>query len=630
MHQKTSLNRSLIITLFSICLSQVQAQQGVGINTDGSQPHGSAMLDVKSTTKGFLPPRVTDAQRLAIVSPAAGLLVYETTSNAFWMYNGSAWAQLGSGGGGSSQWTTNGNHIYSANSGNVGIGLANAEEKLHLLGNMRINYLNPTLQFQQAAVDKGYLQLAGNNFRLGTNVGNSLGNFIIRMNGYDRVFVDSTGKVGIGTSVPSSLLEVAGGVFLNSAGPKLKFQRGNTILDFSTIDFLNSAGDVKFRMLEGGTSFTLGRPNSFGINDDVAINNATGNVGFGTAPHATDKLYSDGSIRMTGPAKVIRFETQQGGTSSGNIISTKWAPGIHFIRAAGDILGKMEYVDTVDAANFLRFHTGSATSNDLTIGTDHQVGIGTSEPQAKLQIFGGAGEQLRVHAVSDPIIQFTEGLLSVQDKKGYIQISGDDLRLGTNAGNATGRFIVRNNGGDRFSIDPVGRVAVNMNASGEALRLNGVDPAINIYQSGVQKSYLWQTGNDLRIGVSDGAGKIIVTSNQVEIGTSIALPAGYKLGIGGKVICEELKVKLQSSTWPDYVFEKAYRLKPLQEVEQYILTNKHLPNIPSAKEIEANGMEVGEMQRKMMEKIEELTLYIIDLEKKATDLQKRINLLENK
>ncbi len=628
--QQLTARFTLFFSLLFLSAPLLYAQQSVGINNDGSQPHTSAMLDVKSTTKGFLAPRVTAAQRQAILAPAAGLLVYETTSNAYWVFNGTVWVQLGGGGGGSAHWAFNGNHIYNSNSGNVGIGLSNAEEKLHLVGNMRINNLNPTLQFQQAAVDKGYLQLSGSNLRLGTNAGNNLGNLIIRMNGQDRVFVDSTGKVGIGTTTPGSLLEVGGEVFLNSPGPKLKFKRGGTILDFTSIDFLNSANEVKFRFLEGGTSFKLGRPNSFGIYDDVAISNANGNVGFGTAPHASDRIYSDGSIRMTGPAKIIRFETQQGGTASGNITSTKWAPGIHFIRAAGDILGKMEYVDTIDVANFLRFHTGSTPSNDLTIDTDHLVGIGTSNPQAKLHIHGGAGDQLRIHAVSDPIIQFTEGFLGAQEKMGFIQISGEDLRLGTNSGNANGKFIVRNNGGDRFSIDHVGRVAINMNASGEAIRMNGVDPAINIYQSGVQKSYLWQTGNHLRIGVSDPAGKIIVTSNQVEIGTSVPLPDGYKLGVGGKVLCEELKVKLQSSSWPDYVFEKHYRLRPLAEVEQFIRTYKHLPNIPAAKDIEANGMEVGEMQRKMMEKIEELTLYVIELERKSQALQTRLNKLENK
>src|SRR5690606_14799721 len=100
----------LFISLLIISSQRLFAQQSVGINNDGSQPHNSAMLDVKSTTKGFLAPRVTAAQRQAILTPAAGLLVYEATSDAFWVLNGTAWVQLGAGGGGSTQWSLNGNH----------------------------------------------------------------------------------------------------------------------------------------------------------------------------------------------------------------------------------------------------------------------------------------------------------------------------------------------------------------------------------------------------------------------------------------------------------------------------------------------------------------------------------------
>ena len=68
--------------------------QSVAINTDGSSANASAILDVKSTTKGMLVPRVTTAQRTGIASPAAGLLVYDTNTNTFWFYNGTSWAQM--------------------------------------------------------------------------------------------------------------------------------------------------------------------------------------------------------------------------------------------------------------------------------------------------------------------------------------------------------------------------------------------------------------------------------------------------------------------------------------------------------------------------------------------------------
>ncbi|MBK7031090.1 MAG: hypothetical protein IPH45_18645 [Bacteroidales bacterium] len=64
----------------------------VAINTDGSVPDNSAMLDVKSTTKGMLLPRMTSAERIAIVSPATGLSVYDLITQSYWYYNGTAWA----------------------------------------------------------------------------------------------------------------------------------------------------------------------------------------------------------------------------------------------------------------------------------------------------------------------------------------------------------------------------------------------------------------------------------------------------------------------------------------------------------------------------------------------------------
>jgi hypothetical protein len=118
-----------------------------------------------------------------------------------------------------------------------------------------------------------------------------------------------------------------------------------------------------------------------------------------------------------------------------------------------------------------------------------------------------------------------------------------------------------------------------------------------------------------RLGVE---GNLVVTG-AIRIGTTVG-PGGYKLAVDGKAICTELLVRLVPN-WPDYVFSKDYKLPELNDVENFINKNNHLPGIPSAKTIEANGMNVGEMQKLQMEKIEELTLYIIDLKKEIEKLK---------
>jgi hypothetical protein len=96
----------------------------------------------------------------------------------------------------------------------------------------------------------------------------------------------------------------------------------------------------------------------------------------------------------------------------------------------------------------------------------------------------------------------------------------------------------------------------------------------------------------------------------------------------GKVYCTALSVT--QNVWADYVFQPDYNLKPLNEVESYIAENHHLPGIPSQKEITKNGLDVGQMQVKMLEKIEEITLHMIALEKENALLTARLAKVENK
>lgn len=117
-----------------------------------------------------------------------------------------------------------------------------------------------------------------------------------------------------------------------------------------------------------------------------------------------------------------------------------------------------------------------------------------------------------------------------------------------------------------------------------------------------------------KVGIGFGFGNYPTT-----VGT--ANVSAYNLFVKGGILTEEVRVNLQSG-WADYVFAKDYQLLPLQDVENFINANGHLPNVPSAKQVETDGIELGNISKIQQEKIEELTLYIIE-QNKTNELQNR-------
>jgi hypothetical protein len=113
------------------------------------------------------------------------------------------------------------------------------------------------------------------------------------------------------------------------------------------------------------------------------------------------------------------------------------------------------------------------------------------------------------------------------------------------------------------------------------------------------------------------------------VGVGTTDTKGYKLAVAGSMIAESVKVKLQG-TWPDFVFAKDYVLPTLQETEKHIREKGHLPGIPSAAEVEKNGIELGDMNKKLLQKIEELTLYLIEMKKENEEIKEDIKCLKNK
>lgn len=113
-------------------------------------------------------------------------------------------------------------------------------------------------------------------------------------------------------------------------------------------------------------------------------------------------------------------------------------------------------------------------------------------------------------------------------------------------------------------------------------------------------------------------------NGNVAIGTTV--PGPYKLTVEGSIGAR--RVKVMQGSWADFVFQEDYKLPTLAEVEDYIKVNRHLPDVPSAKEVEKEGLDVGEMNKRLLQKVEELTLYLIEMNDRNKELEKRISKLE--
>ena len=213
------------------------------------------------------------------------------------------------------------------------------------------------------------------------------------------------------------------------------------------------------------------------------------------------------------------------------------------------------------------------------------VGIGISTPQAKLDVVGN-GKFSNNLTVGGNFGIGTTAPSEKLDIAGNIKMNGNQIYLAGDHNHGLGYY----NTYAGLAVD--GPVLYGF--SGGALGTN---------QSGTQNTVLyWNANGEVGIGTD-------LTSNTLH----------YKLAVNGGIRAKSLKVE---PSWADCVFEKNYSLSTIEEVEQYIKKFGHLPEIPSAEEIKTNGADVGELLKLQMQKIEELTLYVIQLQKEINDIKK--------
>ncbi len=152
---------------------------------------------------------------------------------------------------------------------------------------------------------------------------------------------------------------------------------------------------------------------------------------------------------------------------------------------------------------------------------------------------------------------------------------------------------------------------------------NGTENTTITWNEGI---FINNAGN-VGMGNTNPQAKLHVNGSVIISENSVVTPAGYNLYVENGILTEKVKVEL-SSNWSDFVFEKDYALMSLPQLEKYINTYKHLPDIPTAKQVKEEGINLGEMDAKLLQKVEELTLYIIEQQKQIEELKTQIEKLK--
>jgi len=310
--------------------------------------------------------------------------------------------------------------------------------------------------------------------------------------------------------------------------------------------------------------------------------------------------------------------------------------------------------------NFLDFYQSQSGLSRLYINNNGNVGIGTTTPNAKLDVngminigytmnypsfgqstlhIGGAGTSastapfwvlenatayngitplLEAHILSDgtnnPELGITTGgrpgFFKLQSDVSTLKlVAHDDIIFNTMAGAETMRITNTGNVG-------IGLTAPrsSLDVWGGAINVTGTDHNGTAFITSFQGTAYFGN-NSMTNGIA------VLPTGNIGIGTTD--PGSYKLAVNRTMHAKSVIIDLIG--WPDYVFKKDYQLMPLAQVKSYIEQNQHLPGLPTDKEVETKGLDVGEMNKLLAKKVEELTLYLIEKDKQISQQQIQIN-----
>jgi trimeric autotransporter adhesin len=664
-----------------LCFVEINAQN-VAINTDGSSPNANAMLDIKSSTMGVLVPRMTSVQKTSfgavLTLSEAGMLVYDTDVDKFFFWDGTIFKQMGTAAilidtdgdtkiqveetpdddiirfdiAGVQQWLMTGERLEPGNpGGHIYIGEGAGEfDSLSSSSNIAV----------------GRSALARNNNRSGIV---AVGDSALYNNGVGAVN-SSDGQVNTAVGFKALRSNTIG--WGNTAVGNLALEANesgdvNTALGFGAL-FLNTtgigntaSGGRALRSNEVGIYNTANGYQAMYLNDSGSLNTAMGygtmyNNAVGSANTAT------GMVALTSNT-IGQLNTASGYSAlwSNTIGSSNTASGVFALysntsgsgnTAVGDSALYFNTTGSGNTAIGLNADVGignltNATaiganakvdvSNAVILGNDANVGIGLSFPYNRLDVRSdGISEdttEIVLGLISDlsnrPVLQFSEWGFAVPGSGMSIEYDG----VGTGINN---KLHIR--GVDalrKYTFTSGGRLGIGETNPNESLEIAGNGRMFIGDGGGTARRGLLidaiEAGDYVRIVPFDygtSTNMDLYLPSNVNIGTSTGA-LGYMLSVNGKIMAEELKVQM-SETWPDYVFSENYALPSIPELEKSIIRDGRLPGMPSADDVEVNGFEVGEMNRLLLEKVEELTLYIIQQDKRIDMLSGVLEDLQNK
>lgn len=619
----------LLLSCFTMPLTSVSQ---VAINADGAPPAPSAMLDVSSLTKGILPPRMTTFEMNSILFPAEGLLVYNTTEKSLFWFNGILWKRF-------NDFTfTEADPIFwahpSSTINNTMIANWNAAYSNRITSVSATSPLSLSLAANQLSgsmtaagtVTSGYLTAAD------WNAFNSKVSSQWVTNGANIYY--TTGRVGVGTSAPSYPFHVVTSSTI-SASPAIMGQ--NTVSGtnawlygiYGSVNSSASASGPGIGVLGTSSNSTgagIGVYGSTSGAEGVGIKglaaSSTG-INYGIYAHTNSpdgfagyfigaRNYFGGKVGIgtTNPNSPLAVTSDQSDMAS------------TVINGSNTYSGTNPWVIGV---------RGSASSSSTyAAGPGVGVyGIASSTTGGGVGVYGQAngaqGYAVRAQATASSGVNYGiySSTYSSTGFAGYF--TGGKNYFEGNVGIGTISPLGRLHIHDPNSGNPTVYITPAQQSSGDSSTLFMAED----YAASYGMYWLYDgTGNQMELFGKSGATRygphMIINRDNGNIAIGPEFATGYKLSVNGKIICTEVRVNLVAD-WPDYVFKPGYKLMPVRELGVFVDQNGHLPNIPPAAEIGKSGLEMGEMQRRMMEKIEELSLYIIQQQKEIDALKEQLN-----